>query len=332
MIIIIGLIILIIILIGLLAYYYYYYDCFEHFEVVIPAPTYNPYDLNLATTPPSSAIILNDYLLANTQELIPTTNDVKNLTAPIPTLSPILGVASQTSLMNQLKIENNLLKLNNNQKKEQLQLIDNELTRIKNEILQKEKEKTKLSADIAEMKNMETISNTVLSMVIKGIDASMMKEQQLRDYENQLEEKKKKIEELLLQPTPKLPPVEIKESQINPLREKLKELESRFNEISSKIPENICNENSMPEPQKEAFLYDPKITQNPSHNWCVCGDNKKSFQCSDYYSCSAHYLANKDKTSLKGDDLTLYMKCLSKYPNFPKYLIENNKNKGTSIQ
>jgi hypothetical protein len=322
---IIGLVILITILIVLILYYYYY-DCYEHFEVTLPAPTYDPRNLlNLATTPPSESAYLNDFLLANTQELIPTTNEVKNLKPVNSRLNPVLAVASQTSLMNQLKTENNRLNLNNKEKRDELATINSELTKIKNEILEKEKEKLKLSADIADMKNMDTISKTVLAMIIKGIDATMMKEQQLRNYENELEEKKKKIENLLAQPAPKQEPVEIKESQIKPLKDKLKELESRFSEISNKIPDTVCKEKSMPEPQKEAFLNNPKITQNPSHNWCSCNDNKKSFQCTDYYSCSEHYLTNKDKKSLNGEDLTLYMKCLSKYPNFPKYLSENNK-------
>lgn len=333
------LLLLIIIILIIIILYYYYYNCFEKFE--------NPITLNLATMTPNNNIILNDYLLANTQELIPTTNDFRQqiedakkigldkspmYMTPSPIINPILGVASQSSLMNQLKIENNLIKLDTAQKKEELIRIEGELNRIKQEIQQKEKDKVRLSSDIADINNNRSLNNTVLTMIIKGIDATIMKEQQLRNYEKELEEKKKKIEQLLLQPIPTLPPVEIKQEQLKPLQDKLTELEKKFNEINSKIPNNICNENDIPQPQKEAFIYDPEITQNPSHSWCMCGNNNKKSNCIDYMDCSKNYRENKDRTSLIGDDLTLYMKCLSKYPDFPRYLTENNKNKGISIQ
>lgn len=323
--------------------YYYYSNCFENFET----PIYNPDDLKLATMKPGYNVILNDYLLANTQELIPTTNDFRQqiedakkiglnkspmYMTPSPIISPIMGIASQTSLMNQLKIENNLLKLNSAQKRNELQRIKTELNKIKQEILQKEKDKARLSADIADINNNRTMNNTVLTMIIRGIDATLLKEQQLKNKEKELEDKKQQLEKLLLQPIPTLPPVEIKQEQIKPLQDKLTELEKRFNEINSKIPDNICNENNIPEPQKESFMFDPEITKNPSYNWCMCNDNNKKGDCIDYMDCSKNYLKNKDKTSIIGDDLTLYMKCLSRYPNFPRYLSENNKNKGVSIQ
>ena len=39
---------------------------------------------------------------------------------------------------------------------------------------------------------------------------------------------------------------------------------------------------------------------------------------------SESFVINKDKKTLENEDLTIYMKCINKFPNFPKYLTENN--------
>jgi len=312
-----------------LIYYYYFNNYYEKFE--LPTPTYNPYTYSdyLTKTPINVDKDYLNYILNNSHSLIPSNNDFPNISNSS-NINPVIAIASETNLLSQLQKENNIIKNDTNLEKIKLEIIQDELLKIRKEIENKEQEKLQLSNEISKMDNMRYISNTILSMIIKGIDATMKKERELRNYENNLETKKEKLEKLLLQPTPTLPPVVIKEEQIKPIKDKLKELEIIINEVKNKIPNNICNNSNMPEPKKEAFVFNLDELQNPSYLWCMCNDNNKNTSnCIDYMACNKNYLDNKDKSSLIGDDLTLYMKCLTKFYNFPRYLNKNNQ--GISI-
>ena len=322
-------IIFLIIILGLL--FYFYFKEYEFFTDLIPVPTYNPssFDIyNQINNPfPTSSPLYMDYLLLNSQLLIPSTNELsKNpqISIPTPSLYPILDIKSQTSLLTQLKEENNKIKSDNLEQQVKLEELNKQLIAIYNEIQKKEIEKLKLSEQISNLDNNKIVNNSIINLVIKAIDANLNKEKELNDLKNEIENKKEKLEKLLLEP---IAPVIIKEEQINPLMDKLKELEKKFTDMDNKIPNNICTlNNSMPEPQKEAFIFDLNQVQNPSYLWCMCNDNNKnSSNCLDYMECNKNYLNNKDKTALINDDLTLYMKCLTKYPNFPHYLTDNNK-------
>jgi len=325
-----GLLIIILIIILIFIFYFIFKNnIYENFETLTTSnplivPTYNPFTFNNLPIETLDPIEL-DNLLTNSQNLIPSTNEINYL--PLPSFNPVFAIASETNILNKLKEENNIIKESTKTKQDQLEIIQDQLLKIRNEIEKKEKEKLQLSQEIANMDNMRYISNTILSMIIKGIDATMVKEQELRNYENELQLKKEKVEKLLLQPIPTSSPVLIKEEQIEPIINKLYDLEKKFNDLNNKIPDNVCNLNTkMPEPQKEAFIFDINQVKNPSYLWCMCNDNNKnSTDCIDYMACNKNYISNKEKTSLIGDNLMLYMKCLSKYPNFPPYLTENNK-------
>lgn len=61
--------------------------------------------------------------------------------------------------------------------------------------------------------------------------------------------------------------------------------------------------------------------------WCKCSENKEKEACKNYKSCKTNYDNYKDVKSLGGEDLMLYFNCLKIYPEFPKYLIDNNNDK-----
>jgi predicted nucleic acid-binding Zn-ribbon protein len=327
---IINIILLIIIFILCIVLYLFFnnkyeYEFFTNGNNVIPAPTYNPNDLSNPF--PTNSPLSIDYLLANSQILIPKTNELSKdpqITIPVATLNPVSEISSQTSLLTQLKVKNENLKNDTEEELLKLDDVKKQLLDVQNELEDKKAEKLRLSEQISNIDNARIANNTIVELILKGIDANINKENELTDLKKEIDEKKEKIEKLLSEP---IAPVVIKEEQIEPLIQKLKDLEKKMGEISNKIPNNICTLNSnMPEPQKEAFINDLEQIQNPSYLWCMCNEeNKNSSNCLDYMECNQNYIKNKDKTALISDDLTIYMKCLSKYPNFPKYLTENNK-------
>jgi len=333
-------IILFIFLILLFIFYYnFIYKCFEKFEInSTEPPKYNPLDLNnYSTRPPipEPEAIYMDYILANTHSLIPSTNEFNNNNDfnyysnsnnsnyynPL-SINPQLGIASQLSLMSNLKKENDIIRKNTKNNQDILQSLQTQLFNINSELENKKKEKIKLVSDINNMNISRYTNNANITMILKVMENNIIIADKLKKYEEQLIKKKKEIEKLLLLPKPTIPPVTIKDEQIKPIKEKLDFLEQKITEINNKTPNNICtSHSSMPHPQKDAFLYDYEKVNNPSYAWCVCNDkNKHSDECILYMDCNKNYLNNKDKEGLVGDDLNLYMKCLSRYPNFPKYL------------
>ena len=44
----------------------------------------------------------------------------------------------------------------------------------------------------------------------------------------------------------------------------------------------------------------------------------------EYKNCLNHYTTNKDKKTIKEDELNLYFRCINKFPEYPKFLNENN--------
>jgi hypothetical protein len=307
----------------------YFYNNIENFSS--DPPKYKPFDLsNYATRPPipEPEEIRMDYILANTQLLIPSTNDISNNNdnnSKLLPINPMLGVASQLSLLRKLKKDNDNIRKSTKETQDLLQSIQNKLFEITEDIKKKQNEKNKLSQEIYNMNINRYVNNENINIINKAMEHTIKKEQTLKKYETELLEKRNEIQKLLNLHIPEIPPVTIKKEQLKPITEKLAALEKKIVEINNKTPNNICSTYSeMPYPQKDAFLYDYNQVNNPSYAWCVCNDkNKHSESCINYMDCNKNYLKNKDKEGLLGEDLTLYMKCLSRYTNFPKYL--NNK-------
>jgi len=260
-----------------------------------------------------------DNMLINSHTLIPTDNTITN---PTPTISPALYIATQASLLTKIKQENDNIKYDTATFETKLANLQLQLLQIKEELKQKEEEKLKLTGEVLTLENQRIINNKIINTMVKGMDAYVDKEKYLKQYEKDIEDKKDKLEKLLLTPIPTLPPVMIKDEQLDTITNKLDIIEKKFDKIDKKMPASICD-GKLPIPLKEAFIYNTDELQNPTYLWCMCNDaNKKSNECLEYMSCQANYQKNKDKISLIGDDLTLYMKCISKYENFPKYLIK----------
>jgi hypothetical protein len=278
---------------------------FNIYELFTDSIAYDPsmFD-NYSTRPPMAT---GNPLIINT---IPSTNEVM---APSTTISPLIYISSETSLLSKLKEENDNIRYDTATFQTKLAELQLELMKIKEELKLKEEEKLKLTGEVLTLDNERLINNKIISTMVKGMDAYTNKEQHLKDYEKELNAKKQELEKLLSTPSPTLPPVEIKEAQLTIITDKLADIEK-------KIPENMCNK-PMPEPTSEGFIFNTNELQNPTYMWCMCNeDNKKTPDCIEYLSCQTNYQKNKDKTSLIDDDLTLYMKCINKFSNFPKYL------------
>ena len=317
---IVVLIIIFVILVKIIIYNYFNICNFNIYELFTNSMEYDPttFDNYVTNTPIATMDPLYvDYMLVNSHLFIPKSNEIIK---PNPTISPVLYIATQSSLLTQLKDKNDEIKCENTAIEKKVGELQLKLTDLTSELRQKEEEKLRLSGEVADMDKLQFINNKIISLIVKGMNANIDKEQQLSKYEKDLDTKKEKLETLLLTPTPTLPPVEIKEQQLKIITDKLAEIEKTFTELNKKVPENPCSK-PMPEPSAEAFIFNVEEVQTPTHSWCMCNDdNKNSPDCIDYMSCQINYLKNKNSTSLIGDDLTLYTKCINRFSNFPKYL------------
>jgi|688.fasta_scaffold12498_6 hypothetical protein len=314
--------IIFIILLFVLLYNYYYIEKFT-----TEPPKYDPTNLNNYSDRPSvpePEAIYMDYILANTQLLIPSTNEINNSSNIIP-FNHTLGVASQISLLRKLKEHNDKIREITKKYQDLLQSIQNKLFEIKEDIEKKQDEKNKLSEEVSNLNMSRYLNKSNINLILNAMESNIDKERSLKKYEEEIINKKNELQKFLDLSNKTSSTVLIKDEQLKPLIEKLSEIEKKIVEINNKTPDNICTSYStMPHPQKDAFIYDYNTVNNPSYSWCVCNDtNKKSEECTTYMDCNKNYQKNKDKNVLIGEDLTLYMKCLSRYPNFPKYLTNN---------
>jgi len=314
--IIIILVIIFIFLIKIIIYNNYNFCNFNIYELF----TNNDENIYITQAPiPTMDPLYVDYMLVNSHLFIPKTNAIIK---PNPTISPVLYIASESSLLTKLKQENDNIKYETSEFEKKLEELQSKLIDIKDELQAKEEEKLKLSGEVADMDKLRYINNKIIKLIVNGMNANIDKERYLANYEKDLQTKEEKIEQLLLIPTPTLPPVSIKDEQLKIITDKLAEIENYFKELKAKVPENNCSK-PIPEPTAESFIFDVNDLQNPTYMWCMCNDdNKKSPECLEYMSCQSNYQKNKDKTSLIDDDLTLYMKCINRFSNFPKYLIK----------
>lgn len=101
-----------------------------------------------------------------------------------------------------------------------------------------------------------------------------------------------------------------------------KELKEEKNE--EKKDKDICQlYSSFPSPVSQDFINNNK--KDISYLWCLCNDNlNKNIDCMEYKNCLNHYSINKDKKTINEDELNLYLRCINKFPEYPKFLNENN--------
>ena len=282
--------------------------------------------------------------------LISTTNEIL---LPSPTVSPLIEIKTETDKLENIKKENKELQFKKDLLEVKLQELDNKYKNVLDETNKKTLEKSKLEEDLlninqqkeTNLKMMEVIRNSINENTEKEVKLTKM-EKILLEQKKDIDDKTKYYEDIVLKPVPTLPPVTLKEEQINSLLSKLESLEKIFLEVNKKSDNilkltdknksinNVCTANdTMPEPSEDSFSNNLNDIQpntqeikNLPYLWCGCNDaNKNTPECKKYLDCHKNYEYNSKKASLEGDDLTLYFKCINDFKNFPAYITKNNK-------
>ncbi len=240
-------------------------------------------------------------------------------------ISPVIQIAEQTSKLEALKKEYKEVEKEKIKVEDEIRTNVNELVKINKEISDKKKEKLELDKEIADINNTKEDVVKSASIIKKGLEAQKQMETKLDKKENEINtmideyEKKKEIDELI---TDK--PTEIKPEQIDMILDKLDAVKKEMMTYNSS---KVCKEfKKMPELTDTSFMLnisDIKIdSDNKDHQaylWCMCDDNKDKDECITYMDCNKNYNKNNGKAVIDDDDLTLYNKCVSKYPSFPNY-------------
>jgi hypothetical protein len=254
-----------------------------------------------------------------------TKEEVKEEPEKMVEISPVIQIAEQTSKLEVLRKEYQEVEREKLKREDEIRNNVNELIKLNNEISERKKEKLELDKQIADIN--ATREEVVMSanVIKQGLEAQKQMENKLDKKENEINtliddyEKKKEIDELI---TDK--PTEIKPEQIDMILDKLDAVKR---EMISYNSNKVCKEfNKMPEVTDKSFMIntaDIKIdSDNKDHQaylWCMCDDNKDKDECITYMDCNKNYNKNNGKAIIDDDDLTLYNKCISKYPSFPNY-------------
>ena len=252
-------------------------------------------------------------------------SNIEKFENPTVEISPVIQIAEQTSKLETLKkeyseIEKEKIKSENDIKKN----VD-ELVKINNEINDRKKEKLELEKEILNINDNKDEFIKTAQIVKQGLEAQKQMETKLDKKETEINtmideyEKTKEIDEIIEDK-----PTEIKAEQIDMILDKLDAVKK---EMISYNSSKVCKEfDKMPEIIDKSFMIntgDIKIdSDNKEHQaylWCMCDDNKNKDECLLYMDCNNNYSKNKDKAVIDDDDLTLYNKCVSKYPSFPNY-------------
>ena len=196
----------------------------------------------------------------------------------------------------------------------------------------KKDEKINLEKQIGKLNEENDKNVDKAELIVKGLNANEEKELELKRKEAEINAKMKELEALKIK-EPQTKEVQIKDEQIGLLLNKLESVKST---IINKYKDNkVCGiYDKIPTIPNDAFSINfekidiDKDSSNKNYEpylWCMCSDeNKKNEDCINYFDCNKNYVINKDKKTLENEDLTIYMKCINKFPNFPKYLTENN--------
>jgi len=240
-------------------------------------------------------------------------------------ISPVIQIAEQTSKLETLKKEYSEIEKQKIKGEQDIKNSVNELVKINNEINEKRKEKLELEKEISNINDNKDEFIKTAQIVKQGLEAQKQMETKLDKKETEINtmideyEKTKEIDEIIEDK-----PTEIKAEQIDMILDKLDAVKK---EMISYNSSKVCKEfDKMPEIIDKSFMIntgDIKIdSDNKEHQaylWCMCDDNKNKDECLLYMDCNNNYSKNKDKAVIDDDDLTLYNKCVSKYPSFPNY-------------
>lgn len=244
-------------------------------------------------------------------------------------ISPVIKIAEQVDKLKVLeKINNEIINKNDNLSAE-INSKGNQLNSINEETKKKEEIKLKLEEEISKLNKNKDIHDNIASTLVKGISTIEEKEVELKKKEAEIQLEINKLQELKEKKIPETQPVKINQEQIDILLNKLIIIEKLFKELKEekndeKKDKDICQlYSSMPSPVSQDFINNNK--KDLPYLWCLCNDNlNKNVDCMEYKNCLSHYITNKDKKTIKEDELNLYFRCINKFPEYPKFLNENN--------
>lgn len=264
-----------------------------------------------------------------TSNLIPTTNEIK---LPSTSISPVIQLAEELDKLKLLQKANKEIDNKNNEIKYTINTNTNLINELSDEIDKKRGEKLKLEEEISKMNFEKESHNNIAKSLITTVKTIEEKEEELKKKEIELKKEMKELEELKLKPVPELPPVTINQQQLDLLLEKLILIEKLFKEVKEKNEEkekknadkDVCQlYESIPQPKKDDFINDNK--KDLTYLWCLCNNNMdKNVDCMEYKNCLSNYAKNKNNKTIEKEDLMLYFRCINKFPEFPKYLKDNN--------
>jgi hypothetical protein len=227
-------------------------------------------------------------------------------------INPIVEIAKEHSRLQILKDENeNMEKVTKN-----LEIIKNDLENkirdLKFTIDQKKEEKIKIENDLNEIEKQKTDVMIAFKALKDRVDDTTKKENELLIKEETLN---KKLSEI-----PKLSEIKCNQDIID-IQKKLEVIGKNINKINEdKIDQFCVNTKQMPTPIFKTYT-EKENDKDLSYKWCLCNDtNKNTENCVSYIKCKNNYDTNKDKSTVIGDDLDVYFKCIDKYNNFPKFL------------
>ena len=241
-------------------------------------------------------------------------------------ISPVVKIAEQVDKLKVLENINKDINNKNNNLTSQINTKGNQLININEETRRKEEVKLKLEDEISKLNKNKDIHNNIASTLVKGITTFQEKEESLKKKEAEIQLKINKLQELNDKKV-ETAPVKINQEQLDILTNKLILIEKLFKELKEEKKEkekDICQlYSSLPSPISQDFINNNK--KDLPYLWCLCNDNlNKNVDCMEYKNCLNHYSINKDKKTLKEDELNLYFRCINKFPEYPKFLNENN--------
>jgi hypothetical protein len=244
-------------------------------------------------------------------------------------ISPVIKIAEQVDKLKVLEKINNEITNKNNNLISEINSKGNQLNSINEETRKKEEVKLKLEEEISKLNKNKDIHNNISSTLVKGITTIEEKEAILKKKEAEIQLKINKLQELKEKKIPENQSVKINQEQIDILFNKLILIEKLFKELKEekndeKKDKDICQlYSSIPSPVSQDFINNNK--KDLPYLWCLCNDNlNKNIDCMEYKNCLNHYTINKDKKTIKEDELNLYFRCINKFPEYPKFLNENN--------
>jgi len=229
-------------------------------------------------------------------------------------VNSVIEIAKQVSYLETLKKQNEEIKNNSDELRKEIKEMEKKLNQLKSETTNKENEKVNLESKISDIKKEREINLTIAELVKQSIDKTTEKEEELKKYEEDLKKKQEETKELQ----------KVKEN------EKLTEIMTKLEEVKKTTQEAVKDTDfcsitkEIPKPIFKTFNESEK---NLTLDWCKCNENNKKQECQDYQVCKNNYDKYKNETSLGGEDLVLYFNCLKLYPEFPKYLTDNNSKK-----